>query len=442
MSTLLLARAETTKLARLLGISDTDTLEFLTRLPPDTIRDFREHATDLLFDADTARLAKVAAASRLVPTTISAKIAERAFGPVLCAAVAAAVEPTRAVDIAKALPAPFLAETATRLDPRRTADILTRIPTRLVVDVAHVLALRGDHVTLGRFVGTVGHDAMRAAAAVVTDADLLRIGYLLEDKSTMDTLLSLVDDRLPDIIRAAHDQHLWSEGIDLLDTVAPATRARIGDLAAALGDDILDGLITAVADLNAWDSLLPVTGAMSPDSLAVLAGRPAVHTEPALTAIMDAALDQGLWLDLLPLATHLPAEPLAVIARRVATTPDDELADLIHQADAADLWDALIPLALAMTEPDRRRMAGLPVMQDPEVLATVIATATEHDLWSQALPLVDIALTPETPNAVWDSLVQARDEIPDHLRTLLADRARQLHHHTHADHLDTPSLTD
>lgn len=79
-------------------------------------------------------------------------------------------------------------------------------------------------------------------------------------------------------------------------------------------------------------------------------------------------------------------------------------------------------------------------MQNPQVLAKVIATAAEHDLWSQALPLIEAL--PDTPNALWDSLVQVRDDIPDHLRALLAARARQLHHHTHADHLDTPSPTD
>ncbi|MCM6772335.1 hypothetical protein NDR87_01395 [Nocardia sp. CDC159] len=389
MSDRLLARAETTKLARLLDISDPAELEFLTELSPEAIRQFRERATDALFDADAAKLKRIAAATKLVPTPIAAKAAERAFGPGLCAAVAAQVEPARAVDIAKALPAPFLAEATIQLDPRRTADIIPRVPIRLVVAVTRELLTRGEHVTLGRFVGVASPEMMRAAAQELGDADLLRTGYLLEDKSSMDVLLEIVADRLPGVVRAAHEQRLWAEGIDLLATVSPANRARIGDLSAQLGDEVLDGLVQAVLELDAWTTLLPVTAAMSAESLAVFAQRPIVHTAPVLTAIMDVALDHGLWLDLLPLAVPLPAEPLAFIAARVAAKSDDKLSDLILRAHAADLWDAMIPLALAMTESDRRRMAGLPVMQDPEVLRAITATCARHELWSRVLPLVD-----------------------------------------------------
>ncbi|MBF6331285.1 hypothetical protein [Nocardia transvalensis] len=397
MTDRLLARAETTKLARLLGIPDSDALDFLTHLPPESIRSFRDRATDLLFDADAAKLKRVAAATKLVPTPIAAKAAERAFGPALCAAVAASVEPARAVDIAKALPAPFLAEATIALDPRRTAAIIPKVPTRMVVEVARQLLSRGEHVTMGRFVGVVPEEMMRAAAAVMDEADLLRVGYLLEDKSSMDSLLEIVADRLPGIVRAAHEQNMWAEGIDLLATVNPANRARIGDLSAQLGGEVLDSLVQAVHELDAWATLLPVTGAMSHDSLAVFAQRRAVHTEPVLSAVMDVALEQGLWLDLLPLATHLPDGPLAFVADRVAGKPDDELSELIREADAAGRWDALIPIALAMTDADRRRMAGLPVMADPAVLRKIIETAAEYELWPDVLPLVDALPDPAKP---------------------------------------------
>ncbi|MEV6280063.1 hypothetical protein [Nocardia sp. NPDC051832] len=389
MTAPLLVRAETTKLARLLDVSDPARLEFLSGLSPAAIRAFRERATDLLFDRDAQRLQRVAAASKLVPTAISAKAAERAFGPVLCAAVAGSVEPAQAISIAKALPAQFLAETAVQLDPRRTAAVIAEVPPRLVAAVAKELFACGDHVTMGRFVGVVPEASMRAALPEASDADLLRIGFLLEDKSTMDTLLGIVEDRIPGVIRAAGEHNLWAEAIDLLDTVDHANRAKIGDVAASLGDDVLDALIEAVRELNAWSTLLPVTSAMNHDSLRALAARPVVHTEAVLAPIMDVALDHGLWLDLLPLSAHLPAAPLAFLATRVAEKPDDELADLIRQADTAGRWDALLPLALAMSDTDRRRMAGLPIMREPEVLRAVINTIAAHELWSQGLPLVD-----------------------------------------------------
>ncbi|MFI1919214.1 hypothetical protein [Nocardia sp. NPDC020380] len=493
MSEHLVAVAEITKLARLLGISDPTELDFLVDLPPAAIREYRERVTDRLFDRDTKRLRAVASASKIVPVAISSKIAERAFGPILCAAVASAVEPNRAVDIAKSLSGPFLAECATGLDPRRTAAIIAAVPPRMVTDVARELLSRGDHITMGRFVHVVPEPALRAAAPVMSDADLLRIAFLLEDKSAIDNVLHIVADRVPGVIRAAAEQHMWAEGIDLLDSIAPHNRAWIGDIAAGLGGDVLDTLITAVAELDAWATLLPITSAMSHDSLRLFAERPPVHDTTVLGAIMDSALDGGQWTNLLPLAAHLPAAQLAFIAARVGEQTDGRLGELIREADTAGLWDALIPLALAMNAGDRRRMAALPILQEPDVLRRIITSTAEHDLWSQALPLVDAipdtakpilasclgdltreqlltavhtasrsdtihtlvdvalaqdqdgrarilelidgmddveefldALTTETPDVVWQALIQVRTEIPDRLLTLLADRARHL----------------
>ncbi|MFE3755617.1 hypothetical protein ACFXO9_15045 [Nocardia tengchongensis] len=349
MSEHLAAVAETTKLARVLGISDPTELDFLVDLPPAALRQYRERVTDLLFDRDAKRMKAIAAASKIVPVAISSKIAERAFGPVLCAAVASAVEPQRAVDIAKNLTADFLAETAVLLDPRRTAAIIAAVPATMVTDVARELLSRGDHITMGRFVHVVPEPALRAAAPVMSDPDLLRIGFLLEDKTAIDRVLHIVADRVPGVIRAAHEQDMWAEGIDLLDNIAPHNRAWIGDITAALGDDVLDALIAAVARLDAWATLLPITSAMSPDSLRLFAQRPSVHDETILTAIITAAAD--------------------------------------------------------------------------------------HNLWSQALPLIDAALTTDTPDTVWQTLVHQRDRIPADLLTELAAHARALGHDRYGDQL-------
>ncbi|MFX0576363.1 hypothetical protein [Nocardia nepalensis] len=61
MSSQLLTRAETTKLARLLDISDPAQLHFLAELPPEAIRAFRERATDLLFGPESVISQRVSA---------------------------------------------------------------------------------------------------------------------------------------------------------------------------------------------------------------------------------------------------------------------------------------------------------------------------------------------------------------------------------------------
>ncbi|MBF6434999.1 hypothetical protein [Nocardia cyriacigeorgica] len=378
MSNHLLALAETTKLARLLGV-ETERLDFLVDLPPAAIREFRDRSTDMLFDRDRAKLAMVAAAANLVPVAISAKIATRAFGPVLCAAVAALVEPRRAVDIAAALPAPFLAEAAIALDPRRTAAVIAQVPPRQVAAVATELLGRDEHVTMGRFVGVVPEPSLRAAAAVTDDADLLRIGFLMEDKGSINTLIDIVADRLPAIIRAAHTERLWAQGLDLLATVNDANKARLGDIVAGLGDEVLDGLVRAAYELDALSTLLPVTRAMSATALAALASRPAVHDEQFLAACVDVALREELWLDLLPLTGYLPPQPLAFVADRIAAEPEDRLDDLLRRAGAAGQWEAVIPLATALPDEDRRRLAALPVMTEPDDAASASRPASAGD---------------------------------------------------------------
>ncbi|MBL1077140.1 hypothetical protein JK358_22330 [Nocardia sp. 2] len=429
MSEHLVAVAEITKLARLLGIDDPTELDFLADLPPAAIREFRERATDLLFDRDTKRLKGVASASKLVPVAISSKMAEKAFGPVLCAAVASAVEPNRAIDIAKTLPARFLAECSVQLDPRRTAAIIAAVPPKMVADVARELLAHGDHITMGRFVHVVPEPALRAAAPIMSDVDLLRIGFLLEDKSAIDNVLHIVSDRVPGVIRAAADRDMWAEGIDLLDSIAPHNRAWIGDITAGLGGDVLDKLVHAVRDLDAWATLLPITSAMSRDSLRLFAERPVVHEETILTAIMDTALDGGHWGNLLPLAPHLPDKQLAFVAARVADKSDERLGELIREADTAGLWDAMIPVALAMTDDNRRRLAALPVMQEPDVLRAVITSTAEHELWSQALPLVDAL--PDTTKPALASCIG--DLTREQLLTALLTASRGDNIHTLVD---------
>lgn len=502
MSEHLAALAEITKLARLLDVEDSSDLDFLLELPHASLRAFRERVTDRLFDADATRLKRVAAASKLVPVAISAKAARHAFGPLLCASLAGMMEPSRGVAIAEQLPAPFLAETSVQLDPRRAASLISAMPARVVAEVAKDLLQRDDHITMGRFVGVLPEKSLRAAAPVMGDADLLRIGFLLEEKSRLDNLVEIVGDRLPGIVRAAHENDLWAQAIDLFDSVGPENKARIGDVAAAAGDAVLDGLIRAVNRLEAWDALLPVTRAMSRESLEVFAQHPAVHQEPTLAAVLDVALNQGLWLDLLPLASQLPSTQREFIATRVAQQPAERLGNLIRDADEADQWEALIPIAMAMNDADRRSMAALPIMQDSGVLKKVLTTCAQHDLWTDTIPLVDAlpdtaipilasylgdlselqivsavqaaasgakievlvdlalaqesqgrrrvlelidgmegvdevvaALTDETPQKVWDALVQSRDEIPNTLRERLARQAADTKHADIASHL-------
>lgn len=229
------ARAEVLKLARVLGESP-ERLGFLESVPPGDVRALREQATDVLFEGGIGVLRRMAVASRLLPAAPLAKIAEKAFGPLLCARIAGLVDPERAVDIAARLPAPFLADVAAELDPRRARDVLAGIPTGTVGEVARELVRREDWITIGRFVGNVPEPAVRASLDVLDDAALLRVAFVLDDKSRAGDVLGLLPkSRYAGLLRAADEHGLWAEAFAVALRADAPLRDRLAEAASTLG---------------------------------------------------------------------------------------------------------------------------------------------------------------------------------------------------------------
>lgn len=386
-------------------------LEFLAALPPSALRAFREQISDVISASEGRRMRKTAAAAKLVPPIVAAKITEAAFGPVLAAAIAGSVEPARAVAIASALSPAFLADVAVTLDPRRAAEVIAEIPDRMAADVARELLGRRDYLTMGRLAASVPDDVLRVALPHAADIDLLHVGYHLDDPAAADRLLSLITDRLPAVIHATNAEGHWPEAITLLDTLGPTERSRLADVVAAQDTEILDGLLTTVTALDAWDTLLPVAAGMEAEGLQRLATRPLTQDPAVLTKIADLALTHNLWLDLLPLAEHLAPTQLQPVAARISTEPDDVLTTLIEQA--RDHWETLFPVALALDPEARRRFASLPVVHQPDTLTTAVNTAAAHNLWDEALPLLGIL-----PESTHDALATAIGNLSD--ETLVA----------------------
>lgn len=249
-------RAEILKLARMLEREPAE-LAYLEVVALDDLRALRERTIEVLWSANHASMSRLAAASRLLPSALTATIAQRAFGPLLAARMAGLLEPERAVDIATRLPTEFLADIAVELDPRRACDLLALIPAAQVAAVTTVLVTRAEYVAMGRFVGHLGDPAIRAALGTMDDATLLRVGFVLEDKSRLRTLIALLPaERLNGLIATAADQGLWVEAIDLLGHLDVEQRAAIVDSAIELDADALEAIITAVIEHELWDEVL------------------------------------------------------------------------------------------------------------------------------------------------------------------------------------------
>jgi len=231
--------AEILKLARVLGVAP-ERLAYLARVDAGDLQAFRAQVTDTLFDANAAVLQRMALAARVLPGGVLAKIAEKVFGPLLCARIAGLVDVARGVDVAKRLSPRFLAEVAAELDPRRASAIISRIPLDTVLAVAGELARKEDWITLGRFVGHLPDPTVRRALAEIDDPGLLRIAFVLDDKSRIDHVVGLLPAHRPGrlLTAAGADEDLWIPVLDLLNHLSAARRATLKPML----NDLPDGL--------------------------------------------------------------------------------------------------------------------------------------------------------------------------------------------------------
>jgi hypothetical protein len=198
-------RAEILKLARLLETAP-ERLAYLEKVPADEIRRLRERATEVLFDADRQHFQRVAKVAGLLPVHVVATLGQRVFGPLLCARIAALLDPGRAVDVAAKLPVSFRADVSVELDPRSARDVLVQMPAEQVAEVAHELARREEYVAMGRFVGNLSDDAIVATLDVLEDSELLRVLFVVETKDRLDHVVGLVpEERLASVVRASGD---------------------------------------------------------------------------------------------------------------------------------------------------------------------------------------------------------------------------------------------
>ena len=221
------AEAEILKLARVLG-AEPARFGYLEKVDPGELQLLRAQVTDVLFDANLVVLQRMAGAAKLLPGPLLAKIAEKVFGPLLCARIAGVVDASRGIDIAKRLNPVFLADVAVELDPRRSSEIIAGIPARTVAAVAGELIRRKDWITIGRFVGHLPDPTVSACLQVIPNPALLQVAFVLDDKSRLDHIVGLLPrNRFDAIMKAAAEHDLWSPLLDLLDHLRPDTRAAL-----------------------------------------------------------------------------------------------------------------------------------------------------------------------------------------------------------------------
>jgi hypothetical protein len=406
VSETLQARAELLKLARLLGCEPAE-LEFLAEIPSPQLRQLREQATDRLFDAGASLLGRVGAAAKLIPSGVAATIAQRAFGPLLCARAAGSTDPDKAIDICRRLPPDFLADAAIEVDPRRVAAIIAGVPGELVVGVAERLGARGEYVTMGRFLAYVPDAGIAAAIGVLSDEAMLRTAFVLEHKDRLDHAIGLLPpERLPGIIACASRERLWAEALDLLDHLTDARRAPIADMFAQQDPAVIAELVATVSAAGLWESLLPIVRLMSQDNLIRLTNVPVFRDPDVLSEIIEAALC-GDWRPLAPLLAVLSPELIATGSEAIARVSPERLITVIQEAAAHP--DGIAPLVALLAGLDARGRDAIAaaietaVAAHPQTAEQLIAAGRSEGWFDELTPVLDLL-----PEAVRAAVLEAR----------------------------------
>jgi hypothetical protein len=254
--------SELRKLARVLGV-EPERLAGLGSVPATDLRILRGQVADALFEADRPRFAKVAALSKAIPVAIAARVTEHAFPPLLAARTAELVDPHRASELVARLSDAYLADVSVAMDPARAPEVIAAIPPDRIATVGSELARREEWIVIAGFIDQVTAEALARTVRSFTGEQLLRIGFVLDDKTKLNDIAALIgDEQLDQMYVAAAECGLWQE---LDDLIANLTGPRV--------DRIATRYAGSEADLRAAAVRATQMGAFSETSLAVLAGK-------------------------------------------------------------------------------------------------------------------------------------------------------------------------
>lgn len=206
------SRAETAKLARLLGAQDSRELAFLLKAPASELREYREAITDLLYDDDQELLQRTADSARLLPARTLAAIGESALGPFICARLTGLLDQHRAVEISSHFNVDFLARLAAELDPRRAVAVVSAIAADTLVAVCTAMATNGEHVAMGRFVAHLDDEGLGRCVEALGDEDLLRVAFVIEGEERLPWIFATIGpERAERMLAAARASGLGEE---------------------------------------------------------------------------------------------------------------------------------------------------------------------------------------------------------------------------------------
>lgn len=377
-------QAELGRLARLLHVPETG-LEFLHTADVDSLRQLRTAASRLLLDSRRTLFGRIAAASKLLPTALVARIAEHSMGPLLCARVAGEMATARAIDIARHLKPEFLARAAVHLETQRACELTAALPIERVAAVAQELIRRREYIVLGELVDTLPLSIVQAILPAIDDGEaLLRSAFFLEHTGRIaDMLAVLPEPTLHAVIRtaAAEDSDLWPHALALMSSVPEPWQRRLVELALRDDEATLGSMVRGVIRHALWDVALPLLTLMPASDRRRLVNLPALHDDTVLGELLAAARDHDLWHALLPLVSVMDTPLRERTGRLLDTLDQDTLHHLLIVTETHALWSPALTLVLHMSDTRRGDIARLMAASSDTSVERLLTDINEREEW-------------------------------------------------------------
>lgn len=237
MSTSLETRAELLRLGRVLGV-DSRELTFLELADAEELRELRASVSDRLLASNREQFERIVALGRHLPAAVAARLARHALGPRLAGRAASLLDADQLTDLAERLSPEFLADVAAVVDLRYVGPLIGGIDGGRVADVTRILIDREEWTTMAAFVDEIRYEVLVETVRLFDGEGLLRVGFVLEDRSRLDEILALLGDRrLQEMLIAADEDDLLAEALHLVNALSDPGVARIGEMLAKLSEE-------------------------------------------------------------------------------------------------------------------------------------------------------------------------------------------------------------
>lgn len=334
--TKLITQAELIKLAQLMDVSVAE-IKFLEQLSPEALNHFRLALMERMMDQKLRVVQRLAVWVYWMPTWLTVLVARLWLSPALIARLASNLPAWRVHKIAKHFPAHLMALVAKHLDPRAARELVQLLDIEQLVAISKALLKDHDYVTMGRFVGMLSDDAIRAVSAVIKDeSELLEIAFHIESTERMDHLVHVLpEERIHRALMLICDptkRMVWPKLLALMSSVGYELKRQLGDLAVKQGEQVIDALIQATQQDGLWEDMLPVVAGLSPHAQQYVVNLPALREPEIMQHIIEAADQCDLWTDMLTVANYMQDEARDAVAQAIAVSTRPQLLEHIAYA--------------------------------------------------------------------------------------------------------------